>query len=731
MLPLLALPTTLQNRYRVLSVIGQGGFGRTYLAEQLTRFNEPCVLKEFTPAQTDRAYLEKARSLFQREAETLYQLRHPQIPQFRELFEDQGRFFLVQDYIAGATYEQLLRQQRFNEAQVRALLTQILPVLIELHSHRIIHGDISPDNIIQRDRDQVPVLIDFGAVKRLVTQLNPGQVSTQTIVGKPGYAAPEQLRTGQVDDSSDLYALGATAAVLLTGRPVHQLYNDRDRRWQWQAYIEPPTEISPDFANFLDHLLQAHPRDRYRSARAARAVLQSLPLCQGAAPLTLAPPTYFSQRALAPGPAQNSTTNLPQPLSTRGRYSGASSGHTQMAELPSGSGPSVQAPGSLRQASRMLSQIRTVALLGKARRRRAAPPEPEPAPLPVPRQELAGHSALATQLYTPPVSPWVWVSRGGQILWRSLRWVGKTALALFNWSTKALNIITLGLIPRWAIALILVLLGYGAGRHWVSSGQIGLPGLPGIQLPSWGLSFQDRSAQLQVDTQWATDWVNAEFRAKHPEVAGRLLSQGLEDEALRQEWNDLGQSLLDKVENNLPQATRSRLGQYGSSDVGELGRAARQYNLSAAALFELADARFNRTFPARLNDGGFIRQPVGQVWYGIAYELLSQMAAGKVLEKVEAAPGSALTAPWERQFSASLKPGEGRAYVMFLPRNQTLNLRLEGDNTRLYVWSPNGKTLLKASPERSWNLRTQEEGYYEVVVISEPGTRYRLEAKVQ
>ena len=93
----------LSNRYAVIRQLGQGGFGRTYLAEDINRFREPCVLKEFSPQVQTPYVLEKAEELFQREATVLYKLQHPQIPKFRELFRTNlsGKeyLFLVQDYL--------------------------------------------------------------------------------------------------------------------------------------------------------------------------------------------------------------------------------------------------------------------------------------------------------------------------------------------------------------------------------------------------------------------------------------------------------------------------------------------------------------------------------------------------------------------------------------------------------------------------------------------------------
>ena len=95
----------LRSRYRILHQLGHGGFSRTYLAEDINRFNERCVLKEFAPQLKGTFALEKAQELFEREAGVLYRLKHPQIPQFRQLFrhkyQDEGHLFLVQDYVEG------------------------------------------------------------------------------------------------------------------------------------------------------------------------------------------------------------------------------------------------------------------------------------------------------------------------------------------------------------------------------------------------------------------------------------------------------------------------------------------------------------------------------------------------------------------------------------------------------------------------------------------------------
>ncbi|HTL88493.1 MAG TPA: serine/threonine-protein kinase [Leptolyngbya sp.] len=291
MMSLITSGTLLRQRYLVKQVLGQGGFGRTYLAIDQERFNEPCVIKEFTVPYQDESLVEKAKALFQREASTLYQIQHPQIPRFWAAFESEQRLFLVQDFVPGQTYRNLLQVRRqqgqvFSEAEILHLLNHLLPVLTYLHDRDIVHRDISPDNMILRTLEarewvipaevmptknqDLPVLIDFGAVKEAASHWPI--ISTITRVGKVGYAPPEQLQTGNVSPHSDLYALGATCLVLLTGREPQTLLDSQTLAWQWQPYAQ----ISNGLAIVLQKMLALHPNDRYQTAREAWADLQPL-----------------------------------------------------------------------------------------------------------------------------------------------------------------------------------------------------------------------------------------------------------------------------------------------------------------------------------------------------------------------------------------------------------------------------------------------------------------------
>ncbi|ARV58819.1 hypothetical protein BZZ01_09375 [Nostocales cyanobacterium HT-58-2] len=266
----------INNRYHIQKLLGQGGFGRTYLAFDTHRFGEPCVLKEFVVWGTAEDIAQKARELFEREAKVLYYLNHPQIPKFLAWFAENERLFIVLEYIDGKTYSQLLQErlshqnQAFSEAEVIQWLIDLLPVLDYLHRQKIIHRDVSLDNLMLPNDQSKPVLIDFGLVKEKVSQI----WSVGTVLGKIGYAPPEQLRVGNSYPSSDLYALGVCAIVLLTGKEPRLLMHE-SLEWQWRSYVN----ISDSLASILDKMLAEKPTQRYQSAKEILVEIQlpSLP----------------------------------------------------------------------------------------------------------------------------------------------------------------------------------------------------------------------------------------------------------------------------------------------------------------------------------------------------------------------------------------------------------------------------------------------------------------------
>lgn len=262
------------GRYVIQRVLGQGGFGRSYLVEDSQRFGELCVLKEFFPRNASKRSLQKALDLFKREAKTLYQINHPQVPKFLAGFTQEQRLFIVQEYIDGVTYSQLLKErkragQTFSEIEVKRWLIHMLQVLEYLHDLNIVHRDISPDNVMySRDRE-LPILIDFGLVNDAMSEILSGDQDdednprTATVVGKFGYSPPEQIQLGQCFPCSDLYALGVTAIVFLSGRYPRELMNRDSLEWQWQNYVS----ASYSFVKVLMRLTHRQPKERYQSAQ--------------------------------------------------------------------------------------------------------------------------------------------------------------------------------------------------------------------------------------------------------------------------------------------------------------------------------------------------------------------------------------------------------------------------------------------------------------------------------
>jgi serine/threonine-protein kinase len=278
----LAVGQVVDNRYQIIRHLGQGGFGRTYLAEDINKSHQTCVLKEFAPQVQEHQDLQKAKELFEREANVLKKLQHPQIPRFHASLQvkigAKDFFFLVQDYVDGDNYYQLLEQREsqaktFSEEEVITLLQQILPVLSYIHSRDVVHRDISPDNLIWRRSDNLPVLIDFGGVKQLPASQGFWRTKlaeNNTLLGKKGYAPEEQLRQGKAFFSSDLYSLAVTSLVLLTGQEPQKLYDSYQGIWRWGKEIR----VSPQLEAVLKRMLAYKPSDRYQRAE---QILKDLP----------------------------------------------------------------------------------------------------------------------------------------------------------------------------------------------------------------------------------------------------------------------------------------------------------------------------------------------------------------------------------------------------------------------------------------------------------------------
>lgn len=267
--------TTLTSRYRGIQLIGEGGFGRTFLAVDESQVSQPqCAIKQFFPQGMNG---KKAAELFQQEAKQLKHLgEHPQIPQWLGYLEQDGYQYLLQEFIEGKNLAQELWEKgAYSEEKIRQLLKDLLPVLEFIHSHKIIHRDIKPENIIRRRLTSGTngnlVLVDFGAAKLITGGMLP---KTGTMIGSAAYTAPEQLM-GKAVFASDIYSLGVTCIHLLTEISPFDLFDSQEGNWIWRDYLKTP--VSDELGSILDKMLQGATSRRYHSAAAVLRYLNPRP----------------------------------------------------------------------------------------------------------------------------------------------------------------------------------------------------------------------------------------------------------------------------------------------------------------------------------------------------------------------------------------------------------------------------------------------------------------------
>ncbi len=251
-------------------MIGQGGFGRTFLAVDEDKPSKPrCVIKQFFPQAQGTQNIQKAVELFEQEAVRLDSLgKHPQIPELLGYFSQDGQQYLVQEFVDGQNLAQVLEAEgAFSETQIRDLLNNLLPVVEFIHSRNVIHRDIKPENIIrsttsyqEETRQGQLFLVDFGAAKYAT---GTALARTGTVIGSAGYAAPEQAG-GKAVFSSDLYSLGVTCIHLLTQAEPFDLYSFSEATWVWRDYLNAP--VSHQLGQVLDKMLEMAINRRYQSA---------------------------------------------------------------------------------------------------------------------------------------------------------------------------------------------------------------------------------------------------------------------------------------------------------------------------------------------------------------------------------------------------------------------------------------------------------------------------------
>ncbi|NJK41263.1 MAG: protein kinase [Acaryochloridaceae cyanobacterium SU_2_1] len=250
----------LGGRYRAIRSLGSGGFSRTFAAVDEHRLQTPCVIKQFLPPPIDSSHLDKSIALFKQEALILKELgNHPQIPSLLAFLEQEGRLYLIQEFIEGQDlFKEATEQGLFTEQQVLQLFMELLPILQFIHEQKVVHRDIKPGNILRQPNGSL-VLIDFGGSFQVAG-------AAQAVTGTPGYAAPEQI-LGRVEVASDLHSLAVTGARLLTGylgeTESDPFADPQQRHLMWHRL---QVKVGPELRSIFANLLQPDVRQRYQSA---------------------------------------------------------------------------------------------------------------------------------------------------------------------------------------------------------------------------------------------------------------------------------------------------------------------------------------------------------------------------------------------------------------------------------------------------------------------------------
>jgi serine/threonine protein kinase len=273
----------LRDRYKIIELVGQGGMGAIYKAEDLRLAGRFCAIKEIRPEPTANSLmLAQAREQFYREASTLARLDHPNLPKVSDYFPEGDYDYLVMDFVPGRELKEIMDEARhqdlfLDEKEVLTWADQLCQALEYLHSQDppVLHRDIKPSNIKLTPAGAVK-LVDFGLVKLLV----PDDARTITILqgrGTVQYTPLEQYGgdTGHTDARSDIYSLGATLYHLLTGQPPP----DAKQRFLEPGSLPAPRSLNPDLSPQTERALlramEMHPDQRPGSIAEFRAELLS------------------------------------------------------------------------------------------------------------------------------------------------------------------------------------------------------------------------------------------------------------------------------------------------------------------------------------------------------------------------------------------------------------------------------------------------------------------------
>jgi len=356
----------LQNRYRIVSLLGQGGMGAVYRAWDM-RLNISVAVKEMVPQPgIDPPTLAQLRQQFYQEAQVLARLDHPNLVRVTDYFEEWGNAYLVMNFVEGQSLADLIAARGpLPEARVLEWARQLLDALAYCHAQGVVHRDIKPQNIIIR-ADGRPILVDFGLAK-LWDPRDPRTRTAVRAMGTPEYAPPEQYGTSLTDHRSDIYSLGATLYHALTGKEPPPA---GERAANPKTPLPLP-RLAPHLGNRTYHVvlkaMNLEKRDRWQSAEemrkeVVRAMSDISPTSTGTSTIRQPAPTASSQSVprssdhrpapaspqphpgAPPAPRPASAPPQPGPGAPPGRYS-TSAPHQSQPATPPASPAQRPAPG--------------------------------------------------------------------------------------------------------------------------------------------------------------------------------------------------------------------------------------------------------------------------------------------------------------------------------------------------------------------------------------------------
>ncbi|KEF41182.1 MAG: serine/threonine protein kinase [Cyanobium sp. CACIAM 14] len=631
------------GRYRLERCLGpesSGAQGELWLASDLLAAEAPMALRRIGLRQDQL----RAQELWSR----LQGVLHPQVPRIGAAIQEHDQLWLVREWQAGRTYQQLLelraeRQLVFGAGEVLLLLRQLLPVLAALHSQGLVHGDLSPANLLRRDSDGLPVPLDFG----LVCAAAHASDGERPLGATPGYAPPELARGEPPQPWMDLHALGVVSLVLLSGDPPAGLLDPATMEWRWPAALE----AEPELRLQLQRLLSRHPQERFASAGQALAAFQSLAMPDSTGPVPRADRTVM----LVPA----AVTAAPPPTVP-----------DASAAFPSAS-PSQE----------RLSQERPI----REERRSDGPPAGDGEP----RLPLAAVAPPAPSAPGPVPAPAV----EAEVL-RRRRPEEREEEAEGGF---------------WPVVVALVLsavVGTALGWWWLGRGKVaqqapgGLSELPSSLPPAEVDQRQqllNRLRAMQLDRAWFLSLVDAALLAQYPERNGRLPSDSLEDAPLRRVWNELAEEWLARVE-QLPLPVRRRLGSFSATDWEQRQSALVSQGLSQPVLRELVSANVQNLLPGRASQT-MPPEPFRQIWYAAAELTLENLR----IEPIEASSGAT-------QVVAAEVPANGaRLFPIRLPSGHGLALGVNGSPLiQMSIFSSTGTLLEPKGPLRVVTLGAQK-----------------------